>query len=119
MSKVKIYFRSVVTGEDQLAVTFEDTEVYDAHISRRLRYELEEIASTYDASIIVEYTTCPFEAFEEALKKHDWFYQFSDDHSVWQAGSAAAMQLAKLRAAASKIDKERADELYSQYEKTP
>lgn len=22
------------------------------------------------------------------LKSHDWFYEFSDDHSVWQRGKA-------------------------------
>ena len=25
--------------------------------------------------------------FKEACRTHDWFYQYSDDHSVWQKGS--------------------------------
>lgn len=33
------------------------------------------------------------EQYIEALKKHDWFYEFSDDHSVYQRGRAAFMQL--------------------------
>lgn len=26
------------------------------------------------------------EQYEALLKAHDWFYEYSDDHRVWQAG---------------------------------
>lgn len=28
----------------------------------------------------------PVERYIELLETHDWFYQFSDDHSVWKRG---------------------------------
>ena len=31
------------------------------------------------------------EQYIEALKNHDWFYELSDDHSVYQRGRAAFM----------------------------
>ena len=39
-----------------------------------------------------------FQSYVQALKHHDWNYEFSDDHSVWKAGQANAK---KLRAQAS------------------
>ena len=27
--------------------------------------------------------------YRQALSRHDWFYQFSDDHSVWLRGEAS------------------------------
>jgi hypothetical protein len=27
------------------------------------------------------------EKYKKLLKEHDWYYQYSDDHSVWRAGS--------------------------------
>ena len=35
------------------------------------------------------------------LKRHDWFYGYSDDHSVWRRGQAASQ---KLRAEHEKLD---------------
>jgi hypothetical protein len=29
-----------------------------------------------------------FEQLEHALKHHDWYYGYSDDHRVWEAGTA-------------------------------
>lgn len=31
----------------------------------------------------------------DSLNRHDWYYDYSDDHSVWQRGSA---ELSRLRA---------------------
>jgi len=39
-----------------------------------------------------------FQSYVQALKYHDWNYEFSDDHSVWKAGRANEK---KLRAQAS------------------
>lgn len=31
--------------------------------------------------------------FYEMLQRHDWFYEFSDDHSVWQRGETSKTKL--------------------------
>lgn len=36
-----------------------------------------------------------------ALQRHDWFYAYSDDHSVWKRGAAEAT---KLREAQIRLD---------------
>jgi hypothetical protein len=36
------------------------------------------------------------EEYIELLKKHDWYYEFSDDHRVWAAGHASAKHLSSL-----------------------
>jgi hypothetical protein len=33
------------------------------------------------------------EKYVQLLKSHDWYYDYSDDHRVWRAGSAAYSQL--------------------------
>ncbi len=35
--------------------------------------------------------------YRAALKAHDWYYDYSDDHSVWSAGRAQRDQLRQLR----------------------
>lgn len=39
--------------------------------------------------------------FGSKLKNHDWYYAYSDDHSVWKRGQAAS---ARLRAACEELD---------------
>ncbi len=34
-----------------------------------------------------------FEAYAKRLKNHDWFYEYSDDGSVWRAGNQAQKNL--------------------------
>ena len=34
-----------------------------------------------------------FEAYAKRLKNHDWFYEYSDDGSVWRAGLQAQKSL--------------------------
>lgn len=41
------------------------------------------------------------EEYTEALKAHDWYYEWSDDHRVWQKGTEAAK---KLREAQARLD---------------
>lgn len=50
------------------------------------------------------------EQYIEALKNHDWFYEFSDDHSVYQRGREAFMQLLQ---AQKKLDPKY--EIWNQY----
>lgn len=37
------------------------------------------------------------ENYRKLLKGHDWYYEYSDDHSVWKRGSAARTHLNGLR----------------------
>lgn len=37
----------------------------------------------------------------QALERHDWFHEMSDDHSVWQRGCA---DWSRIKCAATKID---------------
>jgi hypothetical protein len=43
--------------------------------------------------------------FEEACKRHDLTFEYSDDHSVWQRGCSS---LAKLRAMANELGLDKA-----------
>lgn len=42
------------------------------------------LQKTKDHEIFLEKN--PFDNLEEQLKKHDWFYHYSDDHRVWSNG---------------------------------
>lgn len=53
------------------------------------------------------------EQYEADLKKHDWFYNFSDDHSVYKRGQAEQKRLEALR---EKLDPNR--EIWNKYERT-
>ena len=33
--------------------------------------------------------------YEALLKKHDWYYNYSDDHSVWRRGRDSYAELCK------------------------
>lgn len=35
----------------------------------------------------------PAETLEAALKAHDWYYSYSDDHQTWRAGDASRRQI--------------------------
>lgn len=34
--------------------------------------------------------------YYDELEKHDWFYDYSDDHSVWRRGQAARNKLSSI-----------------------
>lgn len=36
------------------------------------------------------------EEYKTALQHHDWFYQFSDDHGVWQRGERESATLSHI-----------------------
>lgn len=56
------------------------------------------------------------EEFEVLLKNHDWYYDFSDDHRVWQRGKAKGLEIvaARQELAAQGFDNQ-AEELYNKY----
>ncbi len=55
---------------------------------------------------------------QEALSRHDWYYGYSDDHSVWSRGHENAQRIGRLRAQASNAGlAEQAEALYLRYSK--
>lgn len=34
--------------------------------------------------------------FKEACRRHDWYYQYSDDHRVWQKGSKQSANISAM-----------------------
>ena len=34
--------------------------------------------------------------FKEACRSHDWFYNYSDDHRVWQKGSQESARISAM-----------------------
>lgn len=56
------------------------------------------------------------ENFEALLKNHDWYFEYSDDHRVWQAGRVERGQIFQARKALIEqgLDKE-VEELYNKY----
>ncbi len=53
------------------------------------------------------------EDYLKLLKGHDWYYQYSDDHSVWKRGSEAAQRLTTLAKNDAKLK-----DLYNNYIET-
>ena len=39
---------------------------------------------------------------EEKMKRHNWYYHYSDDHRYWSAGQASMDEIVKLEAEALK-----------------
>ena len=35
--------------------------------------------------------------FEEMLKKHDWYYHFTEDHRIWRQGQSKAVAISAKR----------------------
>ncbi len=56
-----------------------------------------------------------FEEFEKLLKRHDWYYQFSDDQSVWRDGHDSEHKIQYLYDKLKKVDPVRATNLYLRY----
>jgi hypothetical protein len=52
---------------------------------------------------------------EHRLQNHDWYYAFSDDHRVWQAGEASRRILLNLMSEAVKIDAYKARKMFARY----
>lgn len=45
------------------------------------------------------------QAYWDALNRHDWFYEFSDDQSVWDRGQREAGRLYGLRTTSPEHEK--------------
>lgn len=57
----------------------------------------------------------PWAEFKRLLKRHDWTYEMSDDHRVWQAGRAARDVLNNMYTTLSMLDEPRATILWNKY----
>jgi hypothetical protein len=47
---------------------------------------------------VLEAMLTPLEQYEELLSTMDWYYEYSDDHSVWQGGVAHTKRMKELQA---------------------
>lgn len=55
---------------------------------------------------------------QDALRRHDWYYNYSDDHSAWRRGRDHAQLIARLRAEAAAAGfAAQADALFNFYAK--
>ena len=54
-----------------------------------------------------------FTTFETLLKSHDWTFDFSDDHSVWQRGLAERERLRSIALTLGEHDSERVANLWN------
>ena len=51
---------------------------------------------------------------EESLKRHDWYYNYSDDGSVWRAGQRSYERISSLMSKYAKLmGQEAADEIWN------
>ena len=53
--------------------------------------------------------------YEDCLKAHDWTYDFSDDHQVWQVGNEERKHLLGVKALLEDVDRDNANTLYWKY----
>lgn len=65
----------------------------------------------------VQPTEDPWAEYERLLKNHDWTFEMSDDHRVWEAGRAAQERLIRLKELLCTVNKERAMEMWRLYAK--
>lgn len=54
-----------------------------------------------------------WDLFAHLLESMDWYYAFSDDHRVWVAGETKLNEINMLKEKLSKIDNQRAVEMYN------
>jgi hypothetical protein len=56
------------------------------------------------------------EILEEKLKRHDWYYQYSDDHSAWKRGCRQAEEIQNIMENLKQNDfGQQAKDLYNKY----
>lgn len=61
-------------------------------------------------------TTDKLKEFERALQGHDWYFDYTDDHSVWRRGWDQSVRINELRDELTKSGAaEAAEQLWQQY----
>ena len=58
-----------------------------------------------------------FAEFEDALKRHDWTYAYSDDFRYWNSGERSMNAIAQMAKELANLDPKRVELLYNQYGK--
>lgn len=63
------------------------------------------IAELIDKDLRVFFDNLPkLKDFERRLKYHDWYYEYSDDHSVWRTGVNEQNEIRQLMEELKKVD---------------
>lgn len=79
------------------------------------KVEKEEEKQRYELERAQNMTEKEWQEFEERLKNHDWAYQYSDDHSIWKAGSDNWDKIAYLGKYLKQVDLPRVTEIFNRY----
>ncbi len=58
-----------------------------------------------------------WDLYKHLLSSHDWYYQFSDDHSVWSSGESVKNKIKQLKEKLAAENPTLAESLYNQYKK--
>ena len=53
--------------------------------------------------------------YKACLRRHDWTYNYSDDHGVWRHGVAQRDHLLLIRERVEELDEKTATELYNHH----
>ena len=69
-------------------VNKDDQDLYKKHMQQREKERVEKAAELGDAGM---------QDYIAKLKGHDWTYDYSDDHSVWQRGTAERNEIRRLQ----------------------
>lgn len=56
-----------------------------------------------------------WEHYETCLRAFDWYYSYSDDHGVYQAGTEQQAHVHALRTKLTEVDADRANALYEKH----
>ena len=56
-----------------------------------------------------------WEAYENALKTHNWLYEFEVDEYMWQQGMEQEHNIRDLKKLTDQLDLERSNALYQKY----
>jgi hypothetical protein len=57
------------------------------------KHEKGEVRKKHYSEACWELETFALEMFDQMCKEHDWYYEYSDDHTVWKRGRAAESNL--------------------------
>jgi hypothetical protein len=78
-----------------------------------LKNKKEQLSKTPEpASTDSSDTNGVFRMLKLSLRKHDWYYNYSDDHSYWKAGNASWNNIKNAVKNASKVDLNKTREIY-------
>lgn len=72
-----------------LAQTSTDAQVYISV----WKHDKGEVRNKFYSPACWELETFALEMFDQLCKSHDWYYEYSDDHTVWKKGRAAESKL--------------------------